>query len=136
MDMEKVITVTAQKRVCDLMKEFNEAFEYLRLRLYTSEAKWYIGVDTLTPYRVDIDSTLEQVRVKSASDGQISIAGNKTIGQLENEFYELFGLVVQICYTTADGANTYTYKQEQDELTLEQFNAQCAAEGCIKGEWK
>ena len=134
--MAKQIIVTADRRVSDLMREFNEAFEYLRLRLYTSEAKWYIGVDTLTPYRVDIDSTVEQVRVKSGADGVISIDGGKTIGELEAEFYDVFGLVVQVCYTTADGHNTYTYKQEQDNMTLEQFNAQCQTEGCIKGEWR
>ena len=50
--------------------------------------------------------------------------------------YNVFGLVAQVCYTTADGSNTYTYKKEQDMMTLEQFNAQCETDGCIKGEWR
>lgn len=134
--MAEQIVVTADVRVEELMKQFNQAFEYLRLRLYTSEARLYIGVDTLTPYRVDIDSTVEQVRVCSGKDGVISIDENKTIGALEDEFYQTFGLVVQVCYTTADGHNTYTYQKEQDLMTLGQFNAKCKADGCIAGEWK
>ena len=134
--MAEQILVTADVRVSELMKQFNQAFEYLRLRLYTSEARLYIGVDTLTPYRVDINSTVEQVRVKSGVDGVISIDASKTIGALEDEFYNTFGLVVQVCYTTADGHNTYTYQKEQDRMTLGQFNAACAADGCIAGQWK
>ena len=108
MNMKAEILVTADKLVSSLMKEFNEVFSYLRLRLYTSEARLYIGVDTLTPYRVDIDKPICQARVKSGCDGVVSI----------------------------DGSNTYTYKKEQDMMTLEQFNAQCEADGCIKGEWR
>lgn len=134
--MKEEIVVTADKRVSELMKEFNEVFNYLRLRLYTSEARLYIGVDTLTPYRVDIDKPICKVRVKSGLDGVISIDGSKTIGQLEDEFYNTFGLVAQVCYTMADGENFYTYKKEQDCMTLAQFNAQCEADGCKKGEWK
>lgn len=134
--MAEQILVTADVRVDELMKQFNDAFEYLRLRLYTSEARMYIGVDTLTPYRVEINSTVEQVRVKSGVDGVISIDASKTIGALEDEFYNTFGLVVQVCYTTADGHNTYTYQKEQDMMTLGEFNAACAAYGCIAGEWK
>ena len=134
--MSREILVTADKSVSELMREFNEAFNYLRLRLYTSEARLYIGVDTLTPYRVDIDSPIGQARVKSGRDGVISIDEGKTIGALEQEFYDTFGLVAQICYTSADGNNTYTYQKEQDQMTLSQFNAWCEAEGCISGEWK
>ena len=136
MNMKAEILVTADKLVSSLMKEFNEVFSYLRLRLYTSEARLYIGVDTLTPYRVDIDKPICQARVKSGCDGVVSIDGSKTIGELEAEFYNVFGLVAQVCYTTADGSNTYTYKEEQDQMTLSQFNAQCEADGCIKGEWR
>ena len=134
--MADQILVTADVRVSELMKQFNQVFEYLRLRLYTSEARLYIGVDNLTPYRVDIDSTVAQVQLKSGAEGVISIDANKTIGELEDEFYNTFGLVVQVCYTTADGHNTYTYQKEQDQMTLGQFNAACAADGCIAGQWK
>ena len=78
--MGREILVTADKRVSELMREFNEVFSYLRLRLYTSEARLYIGVDTLTPYRVDIDRLIGEVRVKSGRDGVISIDGAKSIG--------------------------------------------------------
>lgn len=136
MVMKREILVTADKRVSELMKEFNEVFSFLRLRLYTSEARLYIGVEALTPYRVDIDSTISEVRVKKCCDGVISIDGSKSIGALEAEFYNIFGLVAQVCYTTAAGENIYTYQKEQDQMTLSEFNAHCEAEGCIKGEWR
>ena len=135
-NMKEEIVVTADKRVSELMKEFNEVFSFLRLRLYTSEARLYIGVEALTPYREDIDSTIGKVRVKKCCDGVISIDGSKSIGALEAEFYNIFGLVAQVCYTTAAGENIYTYQKEQDQMTLSEFNAHCEAEGCIKGEWR
>ena len=135
MAMKAEILVTADKSVSELMKEFNNVFNYLRLRLYTSEARLYIGVESLTPYRVDIDSAICQARVKCASEGVISIDGDKTIGELEREFYDTFGLVAQVCYTTAQGESHYTYKKEQDAMTLAMFNAQCQAEGCVEDVW-
>ena len=134
--MATIINVSANMRVEELMKLFNQTFEYLRLRLYTSEARLYIGHDNLTPYRVDEDSTIAQARINSQGEGAISIEGSKSIKALEQEFYDKFGLVAQVCFTAADGNSIYTYSSEQDEMTLEQFNDKCAAEGCVKGEWK
>ncbi|MBQ2023998.1 MAG: hypothetical protein IIW50_04355 [Alistipes sp.] len=134
--MAAIINVSADMRVGELMKLFNQTFEYLRLRLYTSEARLYIGHDNLTPYRVDVETTIADARVNNQSEGVISIEGTKSIKALEQEFYDKFGLVAQVCFTAADGNSIYTYSSEQDAMTLAQFNDKCAAEGCVKGEWK
>lgn len=134
--MAAIINVSADMRVGELMQLFNQTFEYLRLRLYTSEARLYIGHDNLTPYRIDVETTIADARVNNQSEGVISIEGTKSIKALEQEFYDKFGLVAQVCFTAADGNSIYTYSSEQDAMTLAQFNDKCGAEGCVKGEWK
>ncbi len=127
------LSVTGNKKVETLMKEFTKKFPYLRLRIYSGEAKKVSG--SLTPYRVDISKTLASVRDKSAKGGDISISGNKKIKTLEKEFDTVFGLYVQVCYTAKDGHRYYT-SGTADEMTLAAFNRKCEADGCKKDEWK
>jgi hypothetical protein len=54
---------------------------------------------------------------------------------LEEEFDTVFGLYCQIVYTKADGSRYYT-SGCADEKTLAAFNAECEANGCIKGKYR
>ena len=104
--MAAIINVSADMRVGELMKLFNQTFEYLRLRLYTSEARLYIGHDNLTPYRVDVETTIADARVNNQSEGVISIEGTKSIKALEQELTEMAeteGTAVVQLLQTADG---------------------------------
>ncbi|MGB0770398.1 MAG: hypothetical protein ACPGPB_06550 [Flavobacteriaceae bacterium] len=114
------------------MKEFNKHFPYLRLNIHSSstakKAKRGEGID-----RLDIEKTLSEVREKKGS-GKISLTGRKKVKTIEKEFDEIFGLYVQICYTTADGKTFYT--TYSDDKTLTALNREREAEGCQKGIWK
>ena len=127
------ISVTGNKKIGTLRKEFNKKFPFIRLGIYYSYAREQVAKgESIT--NIDIEKTLASVR-RADSGGDISISGNKKIKTLEKEFDTVFGLYVQVCYTTAEGKRHYTSGSD-DEMTLSAFNEKCAKEGCKKGEWK
>ena len=123
------ISVSGNKKIDTLRKEFNKQFPYLRLGLYYSYMR---NESTKTP--LSGDKTLASVR-RADSGGDISIAGNKKIKTLEKEFDTVFGLYAQVCYTTGEGKRYYTSGSDDDK-TLAAFNAECEKDGCKKGEYK
>lgn len=126
------LSVTGNKKIGTLMKEFNKQFPYLRLCIAYSYARDAVKKgDTI--YNIDIEKTLASVR-RADSSGSISISGNKKIKSLEKEFDTVFGLYVQVCYTDKDGHRYYT-SGSADEKTLASFNAECEKNGCKKGIW-
>ena len=127
------ISVTGNKKIGTLMKEFNKKFPFLRLGIFYSYAREQVAKGE-TIYNIDTDKTLASVR-RADSGGDISISGNKKIKSLEKEFETVFGLDAQVCYTTAEGKRYYT-SGSTDEMTLSAFNAQCEKNGCKKDVWK
>lgn len=127
------ISVSGNKKIDTLCKEFNAKFPYLRLGIYYSYAREQVAKgESIT--RIDGSKTLASVR-RADSGGDISISGNKKIKSLEKEFDTVFGLYCQICYTEGDNHRYYT-SGSNDEKTLASFNAECEKNGCKKGEWK
>ena len=129
------ISVTGNKKIGTLMKEFNKKFPFIRLGIFYSYAREQVAKgEAIT--NIDTDKTLASVR-RADSGGDISISGNKKIKSLEKEFDTVFGLYAQVCYTTAEGKRYYTNdRSASNDMTLAAFNAQCEKEGCKKGEWK
>ena len=127
------LSVTGNKKIGTLQKEFNKKFPYLRLKLCYSYARQAVAKGESIS-GIDPDKTLASVR-RADSGGDISISGNKKIKSLEKEFDTVFGLYVQVCYTDSDGHRYYT-SGSADEMTLAGFNAQCEKNGCKKGVWK
>lgn len=127
------LSVTGNKKIGTLMKEFNKQFPYLRLKICYSYARQAVAKGESIS-GIDPDKTLASVR-RADSGGDISISGNKKIKSLEKEFDTVFGLYVQVCYTNKDGNRYYT-SGSADEMTLSAFNKKCEADGCKRGEWK
>ena len=127
------LSVTGNKKIGTLKKEFNKQFPYLRLKICYSYMRDAVKKgETITG--IDVDKTLASVR-RANSGGVISISGNKKIKSLEKEFDTVFGLYAQVCYTDKDGNRYYT-SDSADEKTLASFNAECEKNGCKKGEYK
>ena len=127
------LSVTGNKKIGTLMKEFNKKFPYLRLKICYSYARQAVAKGESIS-GIDIDKTLASVR-RADSGGDISISGNKKIKSLEKEFDTVFGLYAQVCYTEKDGSRYYT-SGSTDEKTLSSFNAECEKNGCKKDVWK
>lgn len=127
------MSVSGNKKIDTLRKEFNARFPFLRLGIFYSYARDAVKKgETITP--IPGDKTLASVR-RADSGGTISISGNKKIKTLEKEFDTVFGLYCQVCYTSAEGNRYYT-SGAADEKTLSAFNAECEKNGCKKGDWK
>ena len=127
------LSVTGNKKIGTLMKEFNKHFPYLRLKICYSYTRQAVAKGENIS-GIDVDKTLASVR-RADSGGDISISGNKKVKSLEKEFDTVFGLYAQVCYTAKDGSRYYT-SGSNDELTLSALNKKCEADGCKKGEWK
>ena len=128
------LSVSGNKKIETLMKEFNKKFPCLQLCIFYSYARDQVKKgETITP--IDRSKTLASVR-RADTGGTISISGNKRIKTLEKEFDTVFGLYAQVCYYSATtGKGVYT-SGSTDEKTLAAFNAECEKNGCKKGEWK
>ena len=87
------LSVTGNKKIGTLMKEFNKQFPYLRLKICYSYARQAVAKGESIS-GIDPDKTLASVR-RADSGGDISISGNKKIKSLEKEFDTVFGLYVQ-----------------------------------------
>lgn len=127
------ISVSGNKKIGTLQKQFNKKFPYLRLKICYSYARQAVAKGESIS-GIDVDKTLASVR-RADSGGDISISGNKKIKSLEKEFDTVFGLYAQVCYTTADGHRYYT-SGSTDDKTLSAFNAECEKNGCKKDVWK
>jgi hypothetical protein len=123
------ISVNGNKKIGTLQKEFNKKFPYLQLCLFPNSMK-----NESSKSQLPEDKTLASVRSVN-SGGDISISGNKKIKTLEKEFDTVFGLYAQVCYYNAEGKGYYT-NGRADEKTLAALNAECEANGCIKGEYR
>lgn len=127
------ISVTGNKKIETLCKEFNKKFPYLQLCIFYSYAREQVKKgESITP--IDRSKTLASVR-RADSGGDISISGNKKIKSLEKEFDTVFGLYAQVCYYTPAGRGVYT-SGNNDEKTLSAFNSECEKAGCPKDKWK
>lgn len=128
------MSVSGNKKVGTLRKEFNKKFPYLNLWVCYSYGRDMVKRGETLSARIPDDRTLASVR-RADSGGDISISGNKKIKTLEKEFDTVFGLYAQVCYTTSEGERYYTMGSA-DEKTLAAFNAECEKNGCKKGAWK
>ena len=130
--MAREITTTGSKLVSTIMKEFNANFPYLRLKICPPESKALVAKGE-TIYGVDNTKKLSEVRTKKGA-GEITFTGSKNVGRIEGEFENIFGLYVQICYTTKEGKRHYT-SGAADKKSLTELNREKAAEGCQKDQW-
>lgn len=123
------ISVTGNKKILSLQKEFNKKFPYLQLGIFYSYARTqYAKGESIT--QIPGDKTLASVR-RADSGGTISISGNKKIKTLEAEFDKVFGLYCQVCYYRDNGKGYYT-TGSSDEMTLSALNSYGEKNGFLK----
>jgi hypothetical protein len=130
--MAREVTTTGSKLVATLMKEFNANYPYLRLIICPPEAKELVAKGE-SIFGVDKTKTLSEVRTKKGA-GEISFTGSKNVGTIEREFESIFGLYVQICYTSKEGKRHYTTGSD-DKKSLAELNREKAAAECQKDQW-
>lgn len=127
------LSITGNKKIETLKKEFNKMFPYLSIRIcYPAAKKDFMRMGIC--YEVQNYKTIADVRWVD-SKGDISIAGNKKIKTLEKEFEEMLGLFVKVCYQETVDCY-YPIHGNGLEYTLSAYNTLCEKKGCKKGYWK
>lgn len=137
------ISLSGNKKLGTLMKEFNKKFPYLYLSVFKSCSATYYGDEEeigsfhLSSIHIDLDKTLAEMRLsdRTIPSGVISIAGNKKIKSIKEEFEKVMSGKWYVCYTKGRHT-TYFATGFIEEKTLASFNAECEKNGCIKGVWK
>lgn len=126
------ISVTGNKKIETLSKEFTKAFPYLLLRVYyhCTKEKTAAGEAIPASYMIEPSRTLGNARSANTSGG-MTITGRMKISSVEKEFQSVFGLHCQVCYWDASGNVLYT-SGAQDAKTISAFNAECEKNGCRK----
>lgn len=111
------LTMTGNKKIKTLVREFSTKFNYLSLVFKKANN-----------HPIDVEKTLAEVREKRGGD--LSIVGNLTVGKLEQRFMEYYGLKVEVVFKSADG-KIYNTKGEADQRTLAQENKCAQEEGMV-----
>ena len=123
--MANEISVTGNKKLKTLYKEFNKNFPYICLRVYPLSEK---GKSSQSPHNSEM--RISEVRTKT-SPGDISIHGRTHAGNLEENFEKIFGLYAQVCWTESDGSRYYT-TGAKDKMSLSQLSKLGEKEGWKK----
>ena len=123
--MAEGISVTGNKKLKTLQKEFNKKFPYLRLSVYPLSEKKKSTKGGHNP-----EKKISEIRTKT-SPGDISIHGRTHAGNLEENFEKIFGLYAQVCWTESDGSRYYT-TGAKDKMSLSQLSKLGEKEGWKK----
>lgn len=119
------LIVNNDKKLKTLNAEFQENFPYLMLAFF-SKSDWENAradpsqeIDSL-----DDELCISEVRTVHQGTQEISIHGNTTASNLEDNFRDNFGIYTQVSYIGPEGLK-YFSAGEQDEMTLAKLNKYC-----------
>jgi hypothetical protein len=87
------LKIDKNKTLGDLQQEFNHAFPFLKLEFFRNGNTLYKKYPTLL--LLDKSLTVQEAR-RMDKNGELDIGEEMTVGELENEFRNRFGLTVQI----------------------------------------
>lgn len=97
-----------------IQDKFNECFPYLKLEFYSRPHKWQEA--SHEDYLIQPGSYLEDIR-KSHASGLMSIKSWDKTGKVEQDFYRIYGLNVQIFRFDR---NKWIQTSDSDGLTLQE----------------
>lgn len=121
------ITVTGQKKIATLQREFTEKFPFLGIRLF-SEEEWKKSLRGDKIKALPTDQTIAKVRTRQHAE-PISIHGRTKVSTLEEQFRERYGLNCQVV-VHKKGASTKSYTTgEMDSLGLTELNRRLETSG-------
>lgn len=126
--MANNISTNGKKKLKTLKKEFNEKFTFLRLVVCPLSEK---GKDAVTEF--ETDKTIAEART-TAESGEVSIHGKTKVKTLESDFEKLFGLYVEVGYTTTDGSRYFT-EAKYNDFTLTALNEHGKNSGWKENAW-
>jgi ABC-type uncharacterized transport system ATPase component len=114
------LVLSFQETVKDVKKQFNNAFPYLKLEIFTEP---YVVGQGSTSLKMVPQSTLLGEITGILSEGEISIDPSSTVKEVEQSFQRHFGLPVQVFRKQKDvwletTSTDYMSLAEQNEMGL------------------
>ena len=103
-------------KIKDIQRAFSKLFPALKVEFFSGQHS--VGEGSPIRTRLDAELTLGQVR-SAHTEGEFLIRGDMTVGQFEREFFERFGLNIQILRRSG---NLWMQTTATDSWTLEQQN--------------
>src|SRR5580693_1204655 len=94
------ITINDDRKIYAIQHEFSEGFPFLKLEFFSKPNK-NGGPASLKPMK-HISKTIAECRTIH-STGHISIHPNMTVGEVEQNFEDVYGLSVEVFRKAGDG---------------------------------
>ncbi len=104
------------KTIKEIQNEFNNKFPFLKIEFYKKAHSAKEGSPDSMKW--DAEKSIESIR-KVHNSGDLSIADDQKISELEAKFLEQYGLNVQVFYKSG---NLWLQTTATDEWTLKQQN--------------
>jgi len=93
------MTITNDKTVKEVVKEFTAKFPYLRITFY--EGQHLVGEGNMPTKRLDSRKTVGDLRSRK-EEGDVTIEGDQKIKTLERNIYLKYGFNIQIFRKVGD----------------------------------
>lgn len=108
--------ITDNNKLEDIQREFQEMFPWLKLEFYSGS--YQPGHASPAYHQLDPKLTIGQVRTKH-KDGELEIRPDMTVKELEQKFWEQYGLVAQVFRRSG---TIWLQTSKTDEWTLAEQN--------------
>ncbi len=111
-----VLHIQPKRLISDLQKEFNEAFSFLKLEFFYNKnlSRSELSSTSIIPHNRKIGDGQT-----GNSAGEVELAGEMKVGELENIFQQKFGLTAQVFRKSG---NLWLETSMTDNWTLQQQN--------------
>lgn len=106
-----IIQIAQHKTLNETQEEFNKAYPFLRIEFYRNMEPGFA--------RRHLQNSMLMVAAGLKTNGEIEISDAMTVGELENDFLERFGLNVQL---SRKSGNLWLETTMTDAWTLKQQN--------------
>ncbi|MFI5131557.1 MAG: hypothetical protein ACHQFX_16260 [Chitinophagales bacterium] len=106
-----VLHISQHKTLGEIQKEFNKAYPFLKIEFYRNTEPGFA--------RRHLNNSMSLTAAGLRKNGELELADLKTVGELENQFVENFGLTVQV---SRRSGNLWLETTMTDNWTLKQQN--------------
>lgn len=106
------ITLDDNKKLCEIQKEFNKHFPFLKLEFFESKSAMK-GIFSKKNLIQDTDKTLKEIAWKNKS-GDMNISSSQKVHDVEKQFVEKFGIYIQVfrkshnCWLLTNATDNWT----------------------------
>lgn len=88
--LEMKLSILKNKTICEIQKEFNNQYPFLKLEFYKP------GIDGLIPLKKHLGHSIMLESAGLKNTGELGIENEMTVAELEKSFLNRFGLNVQV----------------------------------------